>query len=179
METTVNLLEKKLKGYSVAQLKSKLQRGCPELDKEICISILKKRGEDTSKWEVSNEKLGIFINEVADLTPEEVEIIEEVEIAEKSSEDFEKQKHSSKLKQILKSDKKLNTLLKISVEKPNIAIDTQVEFISSRNSKIAPKQLLKGCVKSIFICFKTHREFARIQTDKGMFLKSIKACEKI
>lgn len=98
METTFNLLEKKLKGYSVAQLKSKLQRGCPENEKAICIEILKKRNEDTSKWEVPNEKLGVFINEDVELTPEEAVIVEKAEIAQEKVE----KTNLSKLKDILK-----------------------------------------------------------------------------
>jgi hypothetical protein len=97
METTV-LLEKKLKGYSVAQLKSKLQRGCPENEKAICLGILKKRNEDTSKWEAPNEKLGVFINEDIELTPEEVEIVEKAEIAHEKTQKTK----LSQLKDILK-----------------------------------------------------------------------------
>lgn len=48
METTLN---NKLNGYTNDQLMSKLQRGCPEEEKHIVLSILKERGQNVSKWD--------------------------------------------------------------------------------------------------------------------------------
>lgn len=65
---TQELLEKKLKKYSVKQLTGKLEKGnVSEVEVEIIVDILKKRGQDVSKWEM-----------VSDDTNVEQPVIEEV-----------------------------------------------------------------------------------------------------
>jgi hypothetical protein len=79
------LLEIKLKKFSVNQIISKLQRGCPEVEKEICISILKKRGQDVSKFKpVSVVEPETVKNEVVEKVEEPLnstrqQLIEEVD----------------------------------------------------------------------------------------------------
>ena len=55
----------------------------------------------------------------------------------------------------------------------------KVEFETAKNSKKYPGQTLTGDVTKSFICPKTHKEFYRIKTDKGVFLKKAEACKKI
>jgi transcriptional regulator of heat shock response len=171
METTVNLLEKKLKGYSVAQLKSKLQRGCPELDKEICIAILKKRGENTSQWEVTEEKEQVFVNEDVKLTEEEIEIVEKAEMA------FEKEKPSlSKLKDILKDEKKIVVKerkvkdKKVSDEKTG----SHIESVEMEGLKVGDDVKLSdgslGSIMKMFYSHKNGKEICKVKKSDGSFI---------
>lgn len=161
------LLEIKLKKFSVNQIISKLQRGCPEVEKEICISILKKRGEDTSKWEVPNEKLGVFINEDVELTSEEMKIVEKAEIA------FEKEEKPSlsKLKDILKKDKvkPVKTVVEQkSKEVENLIIGSSVEFKPFK--KDSSIEVCQGVV-SKFNYDKAGKEFILIKSGSNSFWK--------
>lgn len=180
METTFNLLEKKLKGYSVAQLKSKLQRGCPENEKAICIEILKKRNEDTSQWEVPNEKLGVFINEDVEITSEEAILIENAEIAQ---EKVEKTK-LSKLKDILKESTPKTEKPKVEKVKIEKSDSIQVEGFE-KGDKVSfiaqkTKETKEGIIKSIFFYKKAQSIYLNISDESGhIYYKAPKSVKKI
>ena len=54
------IIEKKLKKYSAAQLISKLEKGnLPESEKEVAIEILEKRGQDVSKWRMASDDTNV------------------------------------------------------------------------------------------------------------------------
>ena len=83
---TNEIIEKKLKKYSAAQLLAKLEKGnLPESEKEIAIEILEKRGQDVSKFKpVSVVEPEVVQNEVEEkveaiLIPTRQQLIEEVD----------------------------------------------------------------------------------------------------
>ena len=164
------LLEKKLKGYSVAQLLAKLQRGCIETEKEICVTVLKKRGQDVSKWETVEEKEQVFVNEDVELTEEEIEIVEKAEIA------FEKEKPSlSKLKDILKDEKK--TVVKERKAKDKKVSDektgSHTESVEMEGLKVDSEvkcEGLIGKVTKMFFSHKNGKEICKVTLQDGTFV---------
>lgn len=165
------LLEKKLKGYSVAQLLAKLQRGCIETEKEICVAVLKKRGQDVSKWETVEEKEQVFVNEDVELTDEEIEIVEKAEMA------FEKEKPSlSKLKDILKDEKKIVVKerkvkdKKVSDEKTG----SHTESVEIDDLKVGDDVKLSdgslGSIMKMFYSHKNGKEICKVKKSDGSFI---------
>lgn len=231
-------VEKKLKNYSATQLVSKLEKGnMTDIEREVAIEILKKRGQDVSKWEITLEAQEPEVEKA--LVPVQEELKEEEqtpvslpmeptpaeqvlsELAREVDEFVDEiilQKRSGVYGEVMKAlggrpDSDLDEILekatkeqlkdalsfrglkkseepkkpqKAKVEKKESEdISTtdndgiEVEFVTSSNSKKAPGQTLRGKVIKSFICPKVKKEFYRIKTKEGIFLKKASSCKKI
>lgn len=55
----------------------------------------------------------------------------------------------------------------------------EVLFTVAKNSKKAPGEELRGLVVKSFVCPRANKEFYKIKTDSGVFMKKAEACKKI